>query len=156
MSALPPPGLLPALAIVTAAILAGPAGAQAPQPRTNLSDVEDEVMCLVCGTTLELSESQQADQERDLIRSLVAQGLTKEEIKDRLVLEYGEEVLAVPDDEGFGLAAWVVPPLALLLAAGGIAFFLVRNRRRSGSDPEAPEPDAAASARIDREIAESD
>ena len=40
-------------------------------------------MCPVCGTTLELaSDSPQAIDEREQIRELIAQGLTKEEIKD--------------------------------------------------------------------------
>ena len=67
-------------------------------------------MCPVCGVTLELAtESPQAIQERDFIRKLIAQGLTKDEIKDRLVAEFGPEVLAEPGDSGFDLAAWLVP-----------------------------------------------
>ena len=58
-------------------------------------------MCIVCGVPLELAtESPQANQERDLIRQLIAQGLTKDEIKDRLVAQYGTEVLATPSDSG--------------------------------------------------------
>ena len=53
-------------------------------------------MCVVCGVTLELATSSpQAIQERDFIRQLIAQGLTKDEIKDRLVAEFGSEVLAI-------------------------------------------------------------
>ena len=48
----------------------------------------------VCGVTLELAtEAPQAIQEREFIRELIAQGLTKDEIKDRLVAEFGPEVL---------------------------------------------------------------
>ena len=48
-------------------------------------------------------------------------GLTKEEIKDRLVEEFGPEVLATPDTKGFDLAAWIVPGLAIVLVGGGSA-----------------------------------
>ena len=86
------------------------AAAQAPEPQTSLPDIEDEVMCVVCGVTLELAtEAPQAIQEREFIRDLIAQGLTKDEIKDRLVDEFGPEVLAIPEDSGFDLAAWLVP-----------------------------------------------
>jgi cytochrome c-type biogenesis protein CcmH len=72
------------------ALLVAPAAAQAPEPRASLPDIEDEVMCPVCGVTLELAtESPQANQEREFIRTLIAQGLTKDEIKDRLVAEFG-------------------------------------------------------------------
>ena len=65
--------------------------------QASLPDIEDEVMCIVCGVPLELAtEAPLANQERDFIRELIAQGLTKDEIKDRLVAEFGSEVLATP------------------------------------------------------------
>ncbi len=94
--------------------------AQPAEPQTTLPDVEDEVMCPVCGTTLELaSDSPQAIDEREKIRELIAQGLTKEEIKDELVAEFGPEVLAEPSKEGFDLAAWLVPGIAVLAGRRG-------------------------------------
>ena len=94
--------------LVAVALLAVPplAAAQSAEPQTSLPDIEDEVMCIVCGVPLELAtEAPQANQERDFIRELIAQGLTKDEIKDRLVAEFGSEVLATPDNSGFDLAA---------------------------------------------------
>src|SRR3990170_4027616 len=103
-----------ALALLAALALA-PAGAlaQAPEPQTSLTDIEDEVMCPICGVPLEHAiDAPQAQQERQYIRELIAQGLTKDEIKDRLVAEFGEEVLATPSGEGFDLAAWLRPRAA--------------------------------------------
>src|SRR5947208_9975820 len=82
--------------IALAVTLLGPGAAQAVQARASLPDIEDEVMCTVCGTTLELSESPQADRERALIRGLIAKGEDKQQIKDALVAEYGPNVLALP------------------------------------------------------------
>ena len=108
------------------AILAPQAWSQA---QTTLPDVEDEVMCPVCGTTLELaSDAPQAIDQRELIRDLIADGRTKEEIKDELVAEFGPEVLAEPSKEGFDLAAWLVPGLAVL-AGAALAFFALRRWR---------------------------
>ena len=115
-------------------------------------------MCPVCGVTLELAtESPQANQERDFIRKLIAQGLTKDEIKDRLVAEFGSEVLAEPGDSGFDLAAWLVPGGAIVLAGVAIVVGL-RRWRRAGTAEEAaeadePEPDAADSERLDADLA---
>jgi cytochrome c-type biogenesis protein CcmH len=112
-------------------------GAAAPEPKTTLPDVEDEVMCPICGTALNLSGAPQADRERAFIRRQIAAGKTKEEIKDALVVEYGTEVLAEPRKSGFDLTAWLVPVAAILVAAGGIAIAL-RRWRRGGGDGGGP------------------
>ena len=126
--------------LLLALALAAPtgAGAQATaEPQASLPDIEDEVMCPVCGTLLELaSEAPQAQRERAFIRDLIVQGYTKDEIKDALVAEYGEEVLATPDNEGFDLAAWIVPALALLGGGVAIAVGLRRWRRDGGDGPD--------------------
>jgi cytochrome c-type biogenesis protein CcmH len=147
-----------ALAVAAIALAINPAHglAQAPEPQTTLPDVEDEVMCPVCGTTLELaSESPQAIREREFIRDLIAEGRTKEEIKDALVAEFGDEVLALPEDEGFDLAAWLVPGLAI--AAAAVAIFVGLRRWRSASEADEPgqaaEPlDAEEAGRLDADL----
>jgi cytochrome c-type biogenesis protein CcmH len=102
-------------------------------PRASLTDIEDEVMCPICGTPLNLAAAPQAERERAFIRRLIAKGQTKEEIKDALVREYGAEVLATPEAEGFDLAAWAVPAGGLLLALLAVAIG-VRGWRRRGRD----------------------
>ena len=76
---------------------------------TSLPDVEDEVMCTTCGVPLNIAESPQADRQRAFIRTQVDRGLTKDEVKAVLVAEYGPDVLAMPQDEGIGRAAYLVP-----------------------------------------------
>jgi cytochrome c-type biogenesis protein CcmH len=144
-----------AIAAVAMLALAAPSVAAAAEPQASLTDIEDEVMCVVCGVPLELAtDAPQAIQERDFIRHLIAQGLTKEQIKDRLVAEYGDEVLATPSDSGFDLAAWLVPGAAIVIAAVAIAIGL-RRWRRKGED-DAPESESAVSEsdskRIDEDL----
>jgi cytochrome c-type biogenesis protein CcmH len=144
-------GLVLALVL---ALVAAPA--RAAEPQASLADIEDEVMCVVCGVPLELAtDAPQAIQERDFIRRLIAQGLTKEQIKDRLVAEYGEEVLATPSDSGFDLAAWLVPGAAIVVAAVAIGIGLRRWRRKGDDDAPEPEPSVsdADSKRIDEDLA---
>lgn len=149
----------PALATLAAALaLLAPAATpgQAADPRTSLPDIEDEVMCPVCGTTLELAGAPQAEREREQIRRLIDRGLTKEEVKDELVAEYGEEVLASPASEGFDLAAWVLPGLGLAAAAGAIGVGLTRARRRPGPEQIDEQIDPGESARLDRDLSSYD
>src|SRR3954453_5766439 len=110
--------------VLTAA--AAPASAQA--PGASLTDVEDEVMCTICGTVLEESQSPQADRERALIRTLIAQGKDKDQIKHALVAQYGSRVLATPSGHGFDLLAWLVPGMGLAIAAAVIVGTLRRVR----------------------------
>ncbi|MGZ5348276.1 MAG: cytochrome c-type biogenesis protein [Solirubrobacterales bacterium] len=140
-----------AAAIAAVVLLAPAASAQ----EASLTDIEDEVMCPICGTLLELSEAPQAERQRDLIRRLIAQGRSKEEIKEALVAEYGEEVLATPESSGFDLAAWVIPIAGLAAALAALGIWL---RRRGGaSAEEAPPPlDAADAERLERDISSRD
>jgi cytochrome c-type biogenesis protein CcmH/NrfF len=147
-----------AIATAIVLLLAGasvPADAQA--PRASLPDVEDEVMCTICGTLLAESDSPQAERERALIRNLIAEGKDKDQIKDALVAEYGPRVLATPSGHGFDLVAWIVPGLGILLAAGAIAFTLARLRRRRPDERQPPpDLDPAYAARLEEEISSYD
>jgi cytochrome c-type biogenesis protein CcmH len=137
--------------------LAAPASAAA--PRASLPDIEDEVMCLECGTALNVSNSDVADQERDFIAELIAQGRTKAQVKDALVAEYGPRVLATPEDKGFGLANWLVP-LAVFLAAMALVVLTARRWRRRRAAPATaaagPELDPDDARRLDAELAAYD
>ncbi len=118
-------------------------------------------MCLECGTALNVSNSDVADQERDFIAGLVAQGMTKQQIKDRLVDEYGPRVLAEPEDDGFQLTAWLVPILAALAAVALVVLVARRWRRRGrggppDSAPGGPGLDPDDARRLDAELAAFD
>ena len=141
-------------------VLAAPAasGAQA-APRASLPDIEDEVMCPVCGTPLNTAESPQASRERAFIRDLIAKGATKEQIKAALVDEFGTAVLALPDeDEGVGAAAYLVPIGLVAGLAVLLAFALPRWRRRrpAPSAPAAAPLSAADRTRVEEELARFD
>jgi cytochrome c-type biogenesis protein CcmH len=132
-----------ALLAVAAALTGQGTLAAAQEPRASLPDIEDEVMCPICGVTLELAiDAPQAQQERAFIRRLIAEGRTKEEIKDALVAEYGDEVLAIPEGEGFDLAAWLVPGAAIVAAGAAIVVGLRRWRGQAGG-PDGPAEPAA-------------
>ena len=140
---------LAALTLLLVVLATGTAGAQGQaqvEPRASLPDIEDEVMCTVCGTTLQLSTSPQATRERTFINGLIADGLDKEQIKDELVAEYGADVLAVPSTSGFDLTAWLIPIVGFLVAAFGIA---LAARRWRGERTASPAPTGSAAADID-------
>ncbi len=127
----------------------------------SLPDIEDEVMCTICGTTLQLSNAPQAERERVFINELIAQGKDKEQIKAALVDEYGSEVLAVPGDDGFDLlGGWIFPAVAVLAGAVavGLAAFRWRRSQREDDDEPAPtaDPNSDDQRRLDRDLGRYD
>ena len=120
--------LLLALAVSLPAAVASAAAAQA--PRTTYAEVERELMCVSCNVALNIAESPQATRQKELVRTLVAEGRTKDEILDVMVAEYGDNVLAEPKAEGFSLAAWGVP-LAAGVAGLALALLLLPRWRRT-------------------------
>ena len=126
----------------------------------SLTEIEKQVMCPVCGTLLQLAESPQAQRERVFINRLIDEGRTEAEIKDALVAEYGDEVLALPPDSGFSLSAYVVPIVAFLIAAAALAVGVLRWRRAGGKGdgpgPQAQGPSAEDSDRLDADLARYD
>ena len=143
-------------AIVTLAIWAVVAPAALACPKTSLGDLEDEVMCPVCGTSLGLAtEAPQAQRQRAFIERLIADCRSKEEVKAALVEEFGDEVLAEPGDDGFEVAAYLIP-LAVLLGAGAVIAVGVRRwRRRPAAQPAAPAK-TGESKRLDDDLARYD
>lgn len=145
------------LAMVALAALAPAASAE---QRASLSEIEKEVMCPVCGTLLQLAESPQAKRQKAFVSRLIEEGKTEEQIKDALVAEYGDEVLALPQGSGFSLSAYVVPIVALLLAAVALAIGVTRWRQAGGGredgDAMKRKPDSEDDDRLEADIARYD
>jgi cytochrome c-type biogenesis protein CcmH len=148
-----PIGGLSALALALTLL---PAAALAATPQTTVNDVEDEVMCPICGTLLELAESPQAQRERAFVKRLIAQGKSKAEVKDALVAQYGREVLALPSGSGFDLSAYLVPAIAFVLAAVGLAIGVRRWRRAAKTPGAGGQPPADGLRGEDAERLEAD
>src|SRR5262249_8562153 len=113
------------------------AGGVGSERHPTLNELENEVMCPVCGTTLAQSDSAAAKQiERD-IQVKIREGWTKSQIEDFLVQQYGESILASPPKHGFNLLAWLLPIVGLLGAAAilGVAAW---GGSRGRAEPEAP------------------
>lgn len=141
---------------VLVALLALSPAASAATPQTSLSEIEGEVMCPVCGTLLELAESPQALRQKVFIKRLVAEGESKEQIKDALVAEYGEEVLALPEGDGFSLSAYVVPVIAFIVAAIALAFAIWKWRGQGGGSSGPIRPAADGPSDPDRKRLDED
>ena len=145
-----------ALLAVLALAVAAPALASERHP--SLSELEGEVMCPTCHTTLDESNSAIAQQIKAFIRVRIAEGKTKSQIEAELVDNFGPSILAAPPKRGWDLLAWALPLGGLGLGAivlGILAWRWTRDRDRPASgggvrlDPE-------AERRLDAELARFD
>ena len=144
--------LATALALVS--FVAVGASTAATQPRA--ADIEAEIVCPVCETTLDQSNAPIAEKMKLFIRTRIAAGDSEQQIKDALVAEFGPEVLAEPPGGGFGLLAWLLPLGALLVGVVAVAYLVRSWTRRRDSEPLAEELDAELDALVDEELARFD
>jgi cytochrome c-type biogenesis protein CcmH len=138
------------LLVLTALILV-PVG-RASEQHPSLTELEGEVMCPVCETTLDQSSSPAAQQIKRVIANRIAAGDTKTQIKDRLVAEYGNAILAAPPHKGFGLVAWWLPVLGILAAAVAVGVGARRWARAREPAPVGAPLDPALERRLDDEL----
>ena len=134
------------LAAFVVALLAATASAvAAPSP----SDLEAELVCPTCKTTLDQSDAPIARRMKQIIRTRLSEGASEKQIKSELVAQFGPGVIAEPPKSGFDLLAWLVP-LGILaggaLGVGAIAWGWSR-RRRDEAPVDAARPRARAPAR---------
>jgi cytochrome c-type biogenesis protein CcmH len=137
------------LAVVLGALaLAAPAGA-APNP----AELESELVCPVCETTLDQSDAPVARRMKTYIRERIAAGASETQIKDELVAEFGPAVLAEPAKEGFDLLAWALPLAAGGIGAGVVGVLAWRWSHRRGPEAKDDEPlDPDLERRLDEEL----
>jgi cytochrome c-type biogenesis protein CcmH len=150
-----------ALALLLTALAVSASAPSAAEPKTTLPAIEQQVMCVVCRTPLAVANGPQAEAQRRQIRRLIAQGKNEQQIKDVLVAQYGERVLALPHDDGFNLAVYVVPVAGIALALALLALTLPRWRRETRAPAAAPAaaappPSAEDLRRLDDELAQRD
>jgi cytochrome c-type biogenesis protein CcmH len=140
-----------ALAALMIACAITPAAPAQDPPRA--ADLEAELVCPVCETTLDQSNAPVAESMKLYIRERIAAGDSEDEIKDALVAQFGPGVLAKPPEGGFGLLAWLLPLAGLVGGAIAIAL-LVRAWSRGRPPAEAAEPlDPELERRVDEELA---
>jgi len=141
--------------VLALALLVRVAPLSAGQP--NAADLEAELVCPVCETTLDQSNSPVAEKMKTFIRVRIAAGDSEQQIKDALVHEFGPGVLAEPPEGGFGLLAWLLPLAALV--GGAIAVgLLIRawTRRAKEPEPVAEQLDPELDRLVDEELARFD
>jgi cytochrome c-type biogenesis protein CcmH len=102
-----------------------------PAQEARAAALESKLIAPCCWVqTVDLHQSDAAEQVKAQIRMLVAQGKGENEILDSFVAQYGEKILASPRARGFNAIVYVLPLLVFFIAAGAVTVLLIRWRRR--------------------------
>jgi cytochrome c-type biogenesis protein CcmH len=144
--------LVALLGATLALLVAAPASASEQHPTA--AELESELICPVCETTLDSSDAPVARLMKARIRERIAAGDTKSEIKAYFVDQFGNGVLAVPPRKGFDLLAWLLPLAGLgvgLIVVGALAWRWSRGRDDDAGEGEPLDP--ALERRLDDELA---
>lgn len=140
--------------LALALVLAAPAWGSEQRPTS--AELEAEIICPICDTTLDTSNAEIARRMKAFIRVRIAAGDTKSEITGKLVDQFGPRVLAVPPRKGFDWLAWLLPLGGIAVAGvavGALAWSWSRNRPPEERPPDGPALDPDLERRLDAELA---
>lgn len=97
--------------------------------------LQRQLRCLVCqGESIDESNAALAAQLRHLVRRQMAEGKSNAQIKQYLVARYGDFILMKPPLQPDTYFLWL-SPFAVLLVAGGVAFWVIRRAKSAGGGP---------------------
>jgi cytochrome c-type biogenesis protein CcmH/NrfF len=109
--------------------------ARAEEPEELANDIARAVMSPYCpGVTLHECPSQEAVELRAQITTWARAGWERDRIIGELEAEFGPGIRALPEPQGTGLVAWLLP-LAIAIAAAAVGIVLTRRFAR-GPRPE--------------------
>jgi cytochrome c-type biogenesis protein CcmH len=141
------------LGLVALALLAYGSVHGSPQPgAARISYLESVIKCPNCDDlTIGQSSSQPATELRSKVVGWVEAGRSNAWIEQQVVAHYGSTELLDPPVSGLDALVWLVPLVAVVVAAGGLTWFLLLRRRRVGAAPgelPAPEDEALVGAAL--------
>jgi cytochrome c-type biogenesis protein CcmH len=143
-----------ALLVALAAVLLSAAPALASERHPTQGELEGEVICPTCHTTLDQSSSPIALRMKAFIAGRIAAGDTRSEIEDKLIATFGRSVVARPATHGLDLLAWLLPLAAVLGGAVvlGAAAWRWSHARAPAAGAAAP-LDPSLERQVDEELA---
>ena len=110
----------------------------------DVNAIAKQLYCPVCeNVPLDVCGTQACAQWRELIREMLAEGKTEDEIKEYFSVQYGARVLAEPPAEGLNWLVYIVPPVAFL-AGVVILYSGFRRWRKMDVDADLEEQPEAA------------
>jgi cytochrome c-type biogenesis protein CcmH len=141
--------------VLALVLVAGPVWAVQPDEvmddpalESRAREISAGLRCPVCrNESIDESNAPIARELRLMVRDLIAEGRTDQEVVDEIVLRYGEYVLLRPEAEGWNLILWLAAP-AMLIAALGVGWITVRGRATAAPPTQLSDEEKARLAEI--------
>lgn len=115
-------------------------GRSLPYDEGEAQAIDRMLMCPVCpAVTIDQTEVELAKQMRRVVREMLAEGASRQQILHFFVERYGPGVVAVPPKAGLNLLAWILPPVGVVAALGAL-FLVLRSMVGHPGQPGATEP----------------
>lgn len=104
-----------------------------PQLEARAQALDEKLRCVKCRSeVIASSNADWASDARVIVRELIADGASDQDVLDFFVARYGEYVLMTPQTTGSNVLLWLAGPLMLMLGGGLAAIYL---RRRAVATP---------------------
>ncbi len=146
---------LPLLLLLTAALWVPPPAARGAETEGWAYGLANELMSPYCpGRTLAECPSQQAQTLRMWLITQEAAGRSQDEVMADLLERFGEEILAAPRPEGFGLAAYVIPVVLFVLGGLLVVVFIRRQTLRAPDAEAADDAEGPLDPELERMVEE--
>jgi len=120
-------------------------------------EIADELMCPVCsGQTVAHSNSDLAGDMRSVIKRMLKQGKTEQQIISYFTERYGDTILASPPKRGVNLILWLLPLTGLIAGFTFLVIYL-RNETRDthitqNTESDDADPDEESLKRVNNEF----
>lgn len=147
--------LILTLALVASGLFTAVAFAQDTTPTDDeVNAIAKQLYCPVCeNTPLDVCPTEACRQWRELIRNMLAEGKTEQEIKDYFVANYGARVLSEPPRTGFNWLVYIIPPVLIVIGAVLLfSAFRAWTKPKSAEAGTGPESEAGTSSNDDEYV----
>ena len=145
------------VALLATALVLGVSAPALADPQDIANDISREMVSPFCpGITLHDCPSDSSHDLRRRITAWAEDGMSKDQIWQRLEDEYGSDIRAIPSTSGSGLWAWVMPIGAGVAGLALLVFLTTRWSRKpkdQASDEGGIEPTPEQRRRLDVELA---
>lgn len=125
------------------------------------NEISGMLLCPVCqGQSVSESNSNLANDMRQVIKNKLEEGQSKEEIIAYFVQTYGETILAAPPAKGINWVLWILPGIAIAVGVVAIGVFLLQaGESEEDKETVTTKPDADSDDpylnKIDEELKEN-
>jgi len=124
-----------------------------PEQRVQAKEIENLIIAPCCWRQPVSDHfSPQSDEIREQIAQMVASGMTKDQILQKYVAEYGTRILSKPPAKGFGSLAYFLPVIFLALGAGVAVLVIRRLKPAVAGTPEEPSSAKAVPAKYSAQL----